>query len=54
MCQRSIEWELEWIDKHLDRYDSVMHAESVKRNIEKRYKILELQAHIKQLEKENE
>ena len=49
-----MQWELEWIDKNLDKYDSVMHAESVKRNIEKRYKILELEAHIKQLEKENE
>lgn len=46
-------WELEWIDKNLDKYDSKAHAESVKRNIEKRYKILELQALIKQLEKES-
>lgn len=53
MCQSNIEWELKWIDEHLDRYDSIGHAESVKRNIEKRYKILELEAHIKQLEKEN-
>ena len=45
-----MKWELEWIDKNLDKYDSVQHAESVKRNIEKRYAILSLTARIKELE----
>lgn len=45
-------WELQWIDDHIDRYTSPEHAEAVKRNIEKRYKILALEAHIKNLEKE--
>lgn len=54
MSQRSMQQELDWIDKNLDKYDSVMHAESVKRNIEKRYRILELESHIKQLEKDHE
>lgn len=38
-----LEAELWWIDQNLKRYDSPLHAESVKRNIEKRYRILELE-----------
>lgn len=45
-------WELQWIDDNVHLYTSPEHAESVKRNIEKRYKILALEAHIKDLEKE--
>lgn len=44
-------WELAWIDDHLQLYESPMHAEAVKKNIEKRYKIRELEARIKQLER---
>ena len=45
-------WELQWVDIHRHLYTSPEHAESVKRNIEKRYKILSLEAQIKDLEKE--
>lgn len=45
-------WELQWIDDNVHLYTSSEHAEAVKRNIEKRYKILALEAHIKDLEKE--
>lgn len=45
-----MKWELVWIDEHLHLYDSPMHAAAVKKNIEKRYKILELEAQVKQLE----
>lgn len=47
-----MKWELEWIDDNLHLYTSPGHAEAVKRNIEKRYKILSLEARIKELEKE--
>lgn len=47
-----MQWELEWIARNLHHYSSPEHAESVKRNIEKRYKILALEAHIKMLEKQ--
>jgi hypothetical protein len=47
-------WELAWVDDNPQFYDSPKHAEAVKRNIEKRYKILELEARIKELEKELE
>lgn len=43
-------WELAWIDSNLDRYDSHLHAESVKQNIIKRYMLRELQARLKALE----
>lgn len=53
-----LEWELAWIDANRSRYDSPMHAEAVKRNIEKRYEIArlsrensELKAKIKELTK---
>lgn len=46
-----MKWELAWVDDHQHFYDSPMHAEAVKKNIEKRYKILELEARIKQLER---
>lgn len=38
----ALQWELDWIDKHLHLYEGPLHAEAVKRNIEKRYKINEL------------
>lgn len=44
-----MEWELAWIDAHLHLYDSPLHAEAVKRNIEKRYRILELEQQLKDL-----
>jgi hypothetical protein len=47
-----MKWELEWIDDNIHLYTSPEHAEAVKRNIEKRYKILSLEARIKELEKE--
>ena len=43
----ALEWELAWIDQNVDRYDSPLHAESVKRNIEKRYQINELERKLK-------
>ena len=43
-------WELEWISTHLHLYSSPGHAEAVKRNIEKRYLILDLQRRIKELD----
>lgn len=49
-----MQWELEWVALNLHRYTSPEHAEAVKRNIEKRYKILTLEAHIKELEKQLE
>lgn len=45
-------WEFEWIDNNIHRYTSKEHAEAVKRNIEKRYLINQLQNKIKDLEKE--
>lgn len=45
-----MQWELAWIDSHLDRYDSRLHAEAVKQNVIKRYKLLELRARLKALE----
>lgn len=45
-----MQWELEWISTHLHLYTSPEHAEAVKRNIEKRYLILCLQARIKELD----
>lgn len=43
-------WELEWIGTHVHLYSSPLHAEAVKRNIEKRYRILDLQRRIKELD----
>jgi len=43
-----MQWELDWIDRNVHRYDSPMHAEAVKRNIEKRYYILELERLLKE------
>lgn len=37
-----LNWELRWIDDNVHMYDSPMHAEAVKRNIEKRYMVNEL------------
>jgi len=45
----ALQWELDWIDNNVHRYDSPLHAESVKRNIEKRYHIKDLQQEIRVL-----
>lgn len=45
-----MEWELAWIDANRHLYDSPLHAEAVKRNIEKRYRILELEKKLKGLD----
>lgn len=42
-ANRALEWELNWIDTNQHRYDSPMHALAVKGNIEKRYKINQLE-----------
>lgn len=47
-----LKWELDWIDHNVTRYDSHLHAESVKRNIEKRYLINDLNNKILKLEGE--
>lgn len=47
-----MQWELDWITAHTHLYSSVEHAEAVKRNIEKRHMILELQRRIDALELE--
>ena len=44
-----LQWELDWIDRNGHLYDSAMHAQAVKGNIEKRYKIRELEAEIRRL-----
>lgn len=49
-----MQWELEWISANVHRYTSPEHAEAVKRNIEKRYQILDLQRRVKSLEAELE
>ncbi|MCY1284366.1 hypothetical protein D9M68_18290 [compost metagenome] len=46
----SLQWELDWIDENVDKYDSLQHAESVKRNIEKRTVIKDLNARLQVLE----
>lgn len=43
--------ELAWIDKNPQYYDSLLHAEAVKGNIVKRYKIIDLK---RQLEMERD
>ncbi len=45
-----LKWELDWVDQNVNRYDSSTHAESVKKNIEKRYLINELNNKILKLE----
>lgn len=47
-----MQWELEWIDMHVDRYTSREHAEAVKQNIIKRYRIRELEAEIGRLDRQ--
>lgn len=47
-----MQWELDWIDQHLSLYTSKQHAEAVKQNIIKRYRIRELEAEIVRLTKE--
>tara|TARA_R110002073_G_scaffold268404_1_gene431663 strand:+ start:1474 stop:1725 length:252 start_codon:yes stop_codon:yes gene_type:complete len=42
-----LEDELEWLDNNTHRYDSDLHASSVKENILKRYEIKELKAALK-------
>lgn len=39
---KTLKAELDWIDANIEKYDSPMHAEAVKRNIEKRYVIADL------------
>lgn len=43
-------WELDWINTHVHLYSSPLHADAVKRNIEKRYYILDLQRRLKELD----
>jgi len=49
-----MQWELDWVSSNVHRYTSFEHAEAVKRNIEKRYKILSLELTIKRLEEQVE
>lgn len=44
---KQLAWELEWIDQHAHQYDSPMHAEAVKRNIEKRYQLASIEKRIR-------
>lgn len=37
-----LQWELDWIDQNMWRYDSQLHQDAVKENIKKRYRINEL------------
>lgn len=43
------EWELRWIDTNRHLYDSLGHAEAVKRNIEKRYRLRALEEQLMDL-----
>ena len=43
------EWELRWIDTNKHLYSSDLHAEAVKRNIEKRYLIRALEEQVQDL-----
>jgi len=48
----SLQAELDWITVHVSFYDSLIHAESVKQNIIKRYRIRELEAEIGRLDRQ--
>lgn len=45
------EWELRWIDTNKHLYDSCWHAEAVKGNVDKRYRIRELEERVRELER---
>lgn len=47
-----MQWELDWIDANVARYTSHEHAEAVKQNIIKRYRIRELEARIVDLDRQ--
>ncbi len=47
---RSLQWELDWIEKNKCLYDSDLHASAVKGNIEKRYRIRELESELRKHE----
>jgi hypothetical protein len=49
---KSLQSELDWITIHMHYYDSLLHAESVKQNIIKRYRIRELEAEIGRLDRQ--
>lgn len=51
---KGLEWEIQWIRKNVDQYDSVLHSESVIQNIIKRYALAELKRYINELIKELE
>lgn len=44
-----LKWELDWIDKNADRYESAEHASLVKHNIMKRYLTKEIRERFKQI-----
>lgn len=46
-----VQWELDWIGQNVQAYDSPMHAEAVKGNIQKRAIIKDLEERVKVLEK---
>lgn len=48
----SLQWELDWIDTNVSLYTSLQHAEAVKQNIIKRYRIRELEAEIGRLDRQ--
>jgi hypothetical protein len=45
------DWEADWIDKNLHRYDSIKHAQAVKGNISKRKRIAQLERELADLKK---
>jgi hypothetical protein len=45
------DWEADWIDKNLHRYDSIKHAQAVKGNISKRKRIQALERELAALKK---
>jgi hypothetical protein len=49
---KALQSELDWITTHVAYYDSLMHAESVKQNIIKRYRIRELEAEVDRLDRQ--
>ncbi len=49
-----LQWELDWIDRNVNRYDSLLHVQAVKENIKKRYQINELNRKINLLHDELE
>lgn len=47
-----MQWELDWIDANPGKYTSLEHANAVKQNIIKRYRIRELEAEIGRLDRQ--